>query len=183
MGCANSSTVVGTTLNETPYCITFLGLSGVGKTSIIEYFTGNYDESDPPIHTNGIVINDVNIKQIKYRLYDVSGFQSHTLEWQSCIEKSDCVVIVVDPTGIDAGMDFTRDSISRVSDDIVERKIPVFLILNKSTSDVSTEPVENMLSSLFSGVQYSYKSITKINEELNPVFDWIEKVVMHKHKL
>ena len=179
MGCANSSNVVSTTLNESPFFITFLGLTSVGKTSIVEYLTGNYDPNDPPIHTNGIVVNEVCIKQIKYRLFDVSGFQSHTGEWNQCIEQSNCVVYVVDPTGIDAGFAFTKDVIERTSPKIVEKKIPVYFMFNKCKEDTDVKLVHYIFEKYFEGIQCSYGKMYQIGPKIDEMFDWIESVIMH----
>ena len=179
MGCANSSNVVSTSLNDSPYIVTFLGLTSVGKTSIIEYLTGNYDPNDPPIHTNGIVINDVNVKQIRYRLYDVSGYQSHTGDWNQCIDQSNCVVYVVDPTGIDAGFAFTKDVIERTSARIVDKKIPVYIMFNKCKDNIDISSIDSIFTTYFSSVPNSYGIMYRIGPKILEMFDWIESVVTH----
>ncbi|EAY07415.1 ADP-ribosylation factor, putative [Trichomonas vaginalis G3] len=180
MGCANSSAVMGPSLNENPICVTLLGLSGVGKTSLIEYVAGVYNPDDPPIHTNGIVLTDIIIGQLKYRFYDVSGFPSHTSEWNKCIGDSDCVIYVVDPTGIDAGLAFTQDTINRTRDNVVSRKLPVYILLNKAPPETSLENIYSVMEKYFYNVPHEFGRIHRLNNDVLKIFEWIQTQVQKK---
>lgn len=177
MGCATSAQVVVSSQNAHPYSITFLGLSGVGKTSIIESMCKEYDPEDPPIRNRGVVVRELCFNHIKYRIYDVCGYTSYIDEWKRCTTLSDIVVFVIDPTEMDTDLHFTRYLIASTHDYIISNKIPIILMFNKVVAPLNTKQIHELLQQYFSGTKYSYVTIQRIQDDFTCVFNWIESVL------
>ena len=178
MGCGTSATVIAAD-PQIPICITLLGLPGTGKTSILEYLAGEYDPSFPPISTVGTSIRNIEVHQKYYEFYDTCGYLSHKDDWIPCIEKSDGIILVFDPTAID----YSSLSITQLMEDmgpiITEKKAPVLCIMTKTDDPecaqmgVLKHYVERYLKDTF----YSIQLIKKLDDTIFDIFKWLEENV------
>ena len=126
MGCVSSGVA-----NSVTVCM--LGLTGTGKTSLIEALLCEYSPMNPPISTYGIIEREVEINKKNYIFLDVPGMLFDSDEWQIAISKSDAVIIMFDPTTLSLMYNHVQTQFAEFAPMVLKRKIPALALINKVT--------------------------------------------------
>lgn len=179
MGCTSSTQSIVSYNNKIPYIITFLGLPGVGKTSIIEYVANEYNPDYPPPHTNGILYRDICLNDINYCLVDTSGYDSHFEEWEASLKESDGAVLVLDELSLTDGIFFGKDFMQRVCPLICQNKLPTIVFVLKIKDDFDFLPLEQLVHEYLSIVPTCIHGFNAPCPEINQAFDFfIDNIVI-----
>ena len=174
MGCAASSQISSIEASV-PTTVAFLGLSGTGKTTLIEFLAGEYDPSSPPVSTIGTYIREIHIANRAFIVFDTCGLISHLEEWVESINKAEAIVFVFDPVSIDFSSISLAQMFKVVGPAIALKKIPVLVIMTK-TKDLDCQQfllLDPYLQEYFNGVNYIVRAIHKPDQSVYDTFQWI----------
>lgn len=160
--------------------VTILGLPNAGKTSIVESLAGEFDPSDPPVQTSGIVQRGVEINGKEYMFYDVCGYSSYSDDWCRCITKSEAVIIVFDPIGIKEAHIHAEGMINAVKETIIEGNVPTMFIINKIKDEQEGSELRDIVKKWGDGIsQLKIVEMSNLNQmSLIKEFEWIESYVV-----
>ena len=127
-------------------------------------------------------MRELDIRNVKYRFLDSSGYFSHVEEWDKAISMSDAVLFIVDGNGIDDGFYFTREIFEKAGPFIESAKIPCYVLMNRAKPNQSIKPVYELADEFLGGVNHSCGSIQTFNEEVFQAFEWLEGTIVAKLK-
>ena len=130
------------------------------------------------MHTNGIIVREVIVRNVKYRFIDSSGYFSHVDEWEQSIRESDAVLFVVDSQGIDSGLFFTKEIFEKVAPFVQKNKVPSYVLVNRATENQSLQPVIELMDQFLPKVKHSCGAARKFGEDLDKMFEWIEETIV-----
>ena len=130
------------------------------------------------MHTNGIIVREVIVRNVKYRFIDSSGYFSHVDEWEQSIRESDAVLFVVDSQGIDSGLFFTKEIFEKVAPFVQKHKVPRYVLVNRATENQSLQPVIELMDQFLPKVKHSCGAARKFGEDLDKMFEWLEATIV-----
>lgn len=145
---------------------------------MFNYFSNSQRENDPPVHTNGIVVREITVRHVKYRFQDTSGYFSHYDDWEEAVNQSDGILAVCDSTGMEDGEFFTKDFFEKIQVLLSKKKVPSYILLNKTKEGESLEPLKQMIDTYMVGIPTAMGKIGKLNDDIYKVFDWFESHVV-----
>lgn len=173
MGCCNSKTIYNDTGSDSPIKITFLGLPGVGKTSIVEYLAGEFDPKLRPITTQGVVMHNIVNNGENLIIYDCGGMRDREEDWNECIRKSNAICYVFDPLSIHHGYVFTKEMLKATSEEAKKRDIPILAVMLKTRNNGAIPRLKNLLTEFFPDRRIRLVIHPFINEEIDQSFAWL----------
>ena len=176
MGCGTSATIIPAA-PQIPVLLTFVGLPGTGKTSIIEYLAGEFDPALESISTAGTSIRNIEIHEKYYEIYDTCGYLSHKDDWIPCIQNSDGIVLVFDPTAMDYSSLSVTQLFEAISPVLNEKKVPVLTIMTK-TDDIESpqfNTLQTHVTRYLKDCTYSVQVIKLLDDKVFEVFSWLEE--------
>ena len=174
MGCAASSQI-SSIESSIPTTVTFIGLSGTGKTTLIEYLAGDYDPNSPPISTIGTYIREIHIANRTFIIFDTCGLISHTNEWIECIYKAEAIVMIFDPVSIDFSSLSLAQMFKIIGPAILEKNVPILVIMTK-TKDLDCPQfliLDPYLQDYLKNSNYIVRAIYRPDQSVYDVFQWI----------
>ena len=175
MGCDSSTSVSIECVNTTPYNIGFFGLPNVGKTTIIENIFDEYNSEYPPAHTNGIIMRDMVLANIKYRFFDTSGYFSHQEEWAKVVSQCDGVIFVTDKAGITDGFFFTTELTKILGPLFVQCHVPVFILcVQVEESDAVLHNIKKLQSNYFNGLDSSFQISDDYPKDISTALNFLK---------
>jgi hypothetical protein len=139
-------------------------------------------QDDPPFPTNGVIVREIDIRHVKYRFLDSSGFYTHTAEWQRSVNASDAALVLVSGIAVQDGLFFTREFFEHIAPFIDKRKIPIYILVNQAKENQSFENLDRWIQEFFADVPHGCSSITTFGNEVYAAFEWFEGHVVAKLK-
>ena len=160
-----------------------LGLSKVGKTSIINRLSNNYFASTKP--TLGVNIMKAVLEQTRFIFYDVGGQKMLRKQWTSTVNNPDAIVFVFD---VNCGPELLNETIYEFKRVIqhysiyAEQSIPILILGNKidimAAKKISKQSIMDVLIQLFEPEQYNINYRVGLvsalsGEGINYNFKWL----------
>jgi GTPase SAR1 family protein len=177
MGCCCCSAGTGDELGTR---IAVLGLPGVGKTSLVEFFAGDYSSKDPPIETNGILQRLVEIHKRTYTFYDVCGYTTHIDEWLSVVRECEGALIVFDPLVLQYAKLHITTLFKSFSSELVSRRMPTLCLVNKTDSNEDVAAITEFAKRYLSGTDWRVAKVRHLDHRVWDEFEWLEKRLQQK---
>ena len=174
MGCDASSQIASADPNI-PTIVAFIGLSGTGKTTFIEYLAGEYDPEFPPISTIGTYIREIHIQNRSFLVFDTCGLICHVEEWLGSIDKADALVMTFDPPSINFASITLAQIFKLIGPAIAMKKIPILVLMTK-TKDLNCTQfkiIDLYLQSYFKDNNYIVRALEKPDDSIFENFQWI----------
>lgn len=173
MGCYCSKTIYNDDTTGKRYSITVLGLPGTGKSSVVEYISGEYDQRLRPISTYGVIVKTVEYIDSIITFYDCGGTLDHEFYWNTSLRKSNAVIILFDPLSIHYGYSYTRDLLEMTAPIINELNIPILAVLMKTKSNKDVSRIQKLLDMNFSDSTIRFSIHSTLSEEFLDDFHWL----------
>jgi hypothetical protein len=130
--------------------------------------------SDPPIHTNGILVTDACIRDFHYQFFEIGADVSEIPEWESTIKQSAAVIFVIDQNGMEMNHSHTRALLEKTVPIIQQKRIPTAIIWNKKRAQTARGPrLTEVIEPYFGSLPHFCLEIGRLNEELFSCLRWI----------
>ena len=115
-----------------------IGFENAGKTTILQKMKlgGELDESEnggslvPTVPTIGVDLEEIQVKNINIKVWDLSGQLKLRGTWKYYYESVNGIIFVIDSTNTEALADI-RDTLHQVMAETAETKIPILIFANK----------------------------------------------------
>lgn len=126
-------------LGTEPLHIVMLGLDGSGKTTILYRMKldQNIYETRP---TTAFNVETISVLKNKFRIWDVSGTESHRSLWKAYIRKSHGIIFVIDSTDTDR-FEEAKVELENVLNCDVTKKLPILILANKQDKKTSISAI------------------------------------------
>jgi GTPase SAR1 family protein len=158
--------------------ISVLGLTAVGKTTIVEVLSGEYSPRDPPFQTCGVLRRQIEIHDRSFLIYDVCGYLGHVDEWLHCVEKSVGVIIVHAPAVLTHASGQVISMYEKIGPAIAERKIPTLTLINRCDEEFDVSLIDKWNSQFLAGAPTRLAKIVHLRPDVMREFEWLEMLIL-----
>jgi len=172
MGCHPSQV---SSYEEKTYQVVIFGFPRVGKTSFVEFLCNEYNEKDPPVSTSGVLIRELKFRDKNYRIIDYTWPQIY--KWEDFIDKSHGAIVITDKSGVCEGISFTQDLIRNIEQKIIEKNIPIMLLVNKIDDDVDISDIISLMDQTFSFTPHRVFRSRCVSNEMVDAFMWMNSAL------
>ena len=125
----------------------------------------------------------MSIQNVLYRFYEVGGTGASIRDIKDCIDKSDAAFYVCEQNCLASNTQNTKDLFLKTAPIIVEKDMPTVVIVNKARSMTArSQSIERLTQPYLGSIKRFYLSISKPNDQLFTVFNWLDEIISPQSK-